>query len=124
MSFKGLLLPDKLGNQGANVIINYVKINIPPNGGLFMKKNTSEKDVTLLLKTAEGQLKAVLSMYENHRYCVDITKQVLAVQALLKKANNLILRNHMDHCVKEALDNKKPDEKLKELSELMDLIQQ
>jgi DNA-binding FrmR family transcriptional regulator len=89
-----------------------------------MKNNTTEKDVTLLLRTAEGQLKAVLSMYENHRYCVDITKQVLAVQALLKKANNLIIRNHMDHCVKEALDNKKPDEKLKELSELMDLIQQ
>ena len=55
---------------------------------------------------------------------MDITKQVLAVQALLKKANNLILRDHMDHCVKEAIDNKKPEEKLKELSELMDLIQQ
>jgi CsoR family transcriptional regulator, copper-sensing transcriptional repressor len=111
-------------HQRAIVSVNYVKIIIPPNGGLFMKKNTTEKDVTLLLKTAEGQLKAVLSMYENHRYCVDITKQVLAVQALLKKANNLILRNHMDHCVKEAIDNKKPEEKLKELSELMDLIQQ
>jgi CsoR family transcriptional regulator, copper-sensing transcriptional repressor len=111
-------------HQRAIVSVNYVKIIIPPNGGLFMKKNTTEKDVTLLLKTAEGQLKAVLSMYENHRYCVDITKQVLAVQALLKKANNLILRNHMDHCVKEAIDNKKPVEKLKELSELMDLIQQ
>jgi CsoR family transcriptional regulator, copper-sensing transcriptional repressor len=111
-------------HQRAIVSVNYVKIIIPPNGGLFMKKNTTEKDVTLLLKTAEGQLKAVLSMYENHRYCVDITKQVLAVQALLKKANNLILRNHMDHCVKEAIDNKKPEEKLKELSELMNLIQQ
>ena len=111
-------------NQRAIVSVNYVKIIIPPNGVLFMKKNTTEKDVTLLLKTAEGQLKAVLSMYENHRYCVDITKQVLAVQALLKKANNLILRNHMDHCVKEAIDNKKPEEKLKELSELMNLIQQ
>jgi CsoR family transcriptional regulator, copper-sensing transcriptional repressor len=89
-----------------------------------MKKRTTEKDITLLLKTAEGQLKAVLVMYENQRYCVDITKQVLAVQALLKKANNLILRNHMNHCVKDALSNKKPEDKLKELSELMDLIQQ
>ena len=111
-------------HQRAILNVNYVKIIIPPNGGSFMKKNTTEKDVTLLLKTAEGQLKAVLSMYENHRYCVDITKQVLAVQALLKKANNLILRDHMDHCVKEAIDNKKPEEKLKELSELMNLIQQ
>jgi DNA-binding FrmR family transcriptional regulator len=89
-----------------------------------MKKTTAQKDVNLLLKTAEGQLKAILSMYEDHRYCVDITKQVLALQALLKKANNLILRDHMDHCVKDALNNKKPEAKLKELSELMNLIQQ
>jgi DNA-binding FrmR family transcriptional regulator len=89
-----------------------------------MKKNTTEKDIGLLLKTAEGQLKAILNMYENHRYCVDITKQVLAVQALLKKANNLILRDHMNHCVKDALNNKNPEEKLKELSDLMNLFQQ
>jgi DNA-binding FrmR family transcriptional regulator len=89
-----------------------------------MKNRTIEKNVTLLLKTAEGQLKAILAMHENNRYCVDITKQILALQALLKKANNLILRNHMDHCVKDALSNKKPQEKLKELSDLMNLIQQ
>jgi DNA-binding FrmR family transcriptional regulator len=112
-----------MGNKPA-IITSYVKINIPLCGGALMKKRTTEQDVTLLLKTAEGQLKAVLSMYADQRYCVDITKQVLAVQALLKKANNLILRNHMDHCVKEALNNKKPEEKLKELSELMNLIQQ
>ena len=89
-----------------------------------MNKITNQKDVMLLLKTAEGQLKAILTMYQDQRYCVDITKQVLALQALLKKANNLILRDHMDHCVKDALNNKKPEEKLKELSELMNLIQQ
>jgi DNA-binding FrmR family transcriptional regulator len=89
-----------------------------------MNKITKQKDVMLLLKTAEGQLKAILTMYQDQRYCVDITKQVLALQALLKKANNLILRDHMDHCVKDALNNKKPEEKLKELSELMNLIQQ
>jgi DNA-binding FrmR family transcriptional regulator len=89
-----------------------------------MNKITKQKDVMLLLKTAEGQLKAILTMYQDQRYCVDITKQVLALQALLKKANNLILRDHMDHCVKDALKNKKPEEKLKELSELMNLIQQ
>ncbi|MFZ9704126.1 MAG: metal-sensing transcriptional repressor [Bacilli bacterium] len=89
-----------------------------------MNKRTNEKEVKQLLKTAEGQLKAILSMYDDHRYCVDITKQVLALQALLKKANNLILRDHMDHCVKEAIDNRNPAEKLKELTALMNLIQQ
>jgi len=89
-----------------------------------MKKPKSETEVKLLLKTAEGQLKAILGMYDDHRYCVDITKQILALQALLKKANNLILRDHMDHCVKEAIENKSPKEKLKELSDLMNLLQQ
>ena len=89
-----------------------------------MNKRTNEKEVKQLLKTAEGQLKAILSMYDDHRYCVDITKQVLALQALLKKANNLILRDHMDNCVKEAIDNRNPAEKLKELTALMNLIQQ
>jgi DNA-binding FrmR family transcriptional regulator len=89
-----------------------------------MKKKITNNEIKLLLKTAEGQLKAILSMYDDHRYCVDITKQVLALQALLKKANNLILRDHMNHCVKEAIDNHKPEEKLKELSDLLNLIQQ
>jgi DNA-binding FrmR family transcriptional regulator len=89
-----------------------------------MKKKITNNEIKLLLKTAEGQLKAILTMYDDHRYCVDITKQVLALQALLKKANNLILRDHMDNCVKEALDNHKPEEKLKELSDLLNLIQQ
>ena len=89
-----------------------------------MKKRTNEQNISLLLKTAEGQLKAILTMHDNDRYCVDITKQILALQALLKKANNLILRRHMDHCVSDALRNKNPEEKLKELSELMNLIQQ
>lgn len=89
-----------------------------------MKKRTNEQNISLLLKTAEGQLKAILTMHDNERYCVDITKQILALQALLKKANNLILRRHMDHCVSDALKNKNPEEKLKELSELMNLIQQ
>jgi DNA-binding FrmR family transcriptional regulator len=84
---------------------------------------TSKKQVNQLLKTAEGQLKAILTMYENDRYCVDITKQILALQALLKRANNLILHDHMNHCVKEALNNHQPNEKLKELTDIMNLLQ-
>lgn len=90
-----------------------------------MKSIKNHKNqVNQLLKTAEGQLKAILTMYHNNRYCVDITKQILALQALLKKANNLILRDHMDTCVLDALDQRQPKEKLKELAELMNLIQQ
>jgi CsoR family transcriptional regulator, copper-sensing transcriptional repressor len=87
-------------------------------------QKTSAPQVNQLLKTAEGQLKAILNMYDKHRYCVDIAKQILALQALLRKANNLILNDHIQSCVKDAINEEQPKEKLKELSEIMDLIQQ
>jgi len=87
------------------------------------KQKQSAEQVTQLLKTAEGQLRAILSMYDDHRYCVDITKQILALQALLKKANNLILNDHIQSCVNDAIDNQQPQAKLKELAQIMELIQ-
>lgn len=41
--------------------------------------------VTRLLKTARGQLEAVLKMIDDDRYCIDISNQILATEALLKK---------------------------------------
>jgi DNA-binding FrmR family transcriptional regulator len=83
----------------------------------------SYKDIIQLMKTAEGQLRAIKTMYEDGRYCVDISKQVLALQALLKKANNLILKDHLQTCVYEAISQQKPEEKIVELADIMDLIQ-
>ena len=48
-------------------------------------------------------MNAAINMIEEERYCVDVSNQVIAAQALLKKANLLILKQHMYHCVKEAL---------------------
>ena len=70
------------------------------------------------LSIARGQLDGVLKMVEEDRYCLDISDQLMATRALLKKTNNLILRNHIDHCVKEAIlsgEEEKVDEVLKAL---------
>jgi CsoR family transcriptional regulator, copper-sensing transcriptional repressor len=84
----------------------------------------SQKDVNLLLKTAKGQLEAVLKMYDNDRYCVDIATQILAISSLLKKANNLIIQDHIQSCVKDAMNDQSVEEKLKEVSELLTRINQ
>ena len=47
------------------------------------KKN----DVEHKLKIARGQLDGILRMVEDNRYCIDISNQLLATQALLKSAN-------------------------------------
>ncbi len=59
-------------------------------------------------------------MLEDDRYCVDVSRQVLAVQALLKKINLLIIDRHIKSCVKEAFIEGKGEEKVDEIIELLD----
>ena len=78
--------------------------------------------VTRLLKTARGQLDGILKMVEEDRYCLDVSNQLMATQSILKKANRMVLRAHMDSCVREAIDSGDPDEKLDELAALLDKL--
>ena len=55
------------------------------------------------LKIARGQIDGILQMIEEDRYCVDISNQLQATQALLKSANQQILQAHIRNCVREAL---------------------
>ena len=55
----------------------------------------SNKKVLLRLKTARGQIDAVIKMIEEDRYCIDIANQLLAIQSLIKNANNEVLTNHL-----------------------------
>lgn len=76
-----------------------------------------------LIKTARGQLDGVLKMIEDDRYCVDISHQLLAVSAVIKKANKKIIKGHLEGCVKEALEggsDKRKEEILEEVYGLMD----
>ena len=78
--------------------------------------------VTRLLKTARGQLDGILKMVEEDRYCLDVSNQLMATQSILKKANRMVLRAHMDSCVREAIESGDPDEKLDELAALLDKL--
>lgn len=79
-----------------------------------------DQQVLNLLKTAKGQIDGILKMIEDERYCVDISKQILAVQALLKKANLRILDGHIKSCVKQAFAEGHGDEKVDEIIEILD----
>lgn len=57
------------------------------------------------LTIAKGQLDGIIKMIDENRYCLDVSDQLMATRALLKKTNNLILKNHIDNCVKEAIKN-------------------
>ena len=81
-----------------------------------------KQTVTRLLKTARGQLDGILAMVENDRYCVDISNQLLATQALLKRVNQEILRAHIRGCVREGLHTDEPNPKLEEALQLLEKL--
>ena len=74
------------------------------------------------LKTSKGQIEGIIKMFEDGRYCVDISNQIIAAQSLLKKANLLILKKHLSHCVKEAVLSDNGEEKIDEIIELLSKI--
>ncbi|MBR2578214.1 MAG: metal-sensing transcriptional repressor [Erysipelotrichaceae bacterium] len=63
---------------------------------------------------AKGQLEGIIRMIDEDRYCLDISDQLMATRSLLKKTNNLILKNHIDNCVRNAIKNGE-DDKLDEI---------
>lgn len=78
--------------------------------------------ITRLLKTARGQIDGILKMVEEDRYCLEVSSQIMAAQSILKKANRMVLKAHMNSCVKEAVESGDPEEKLEELAALLDKL--
>ena len=74
------------------------------------------------IKIARGQLDGVLRMIEEDRYCVDISNQILATQAILKNANREILHAHIRSCVAEGLHTDEPNPKLEEALALLEKL--
>lgn len=81
-----------------------------------------QKQITRLLKTAQGQLAGILKMVEEDRYCIDISNQLMATQSILSKANAEILKAHMHCCVRSAVEAGDAEEKLEEISVLLDKL--
>ena len=71
--------------------------------------------VLRLLKTARGQIDGIIKMVEDDRYCMDISQQVLAADALLRRANKEILTAHLKHCVEHAESGEERAGKIDEL---------
>ncbi len=62
-----------------------------------------KQELLLRLKTIKGHLAGVMTMVEDERYCPDVMKQVAALQSSLEKVNRILLRNHLETCVTEAI---------------------
>ena len=71
------------------------------------------------LKTARGQIDGIIRMIEEGRYCIDISNQISASTALLKKANKHILSGHLHSCVLNAIEEQDAEEKVREIEDVI-----
>lgn len=82
-----------------------------------MKKNT-KKETLRRLKIIEGHTKKIIKMVDEDKYCIDVLQQSLAVQNALKKVDSLILDQHLQKCVAQAMKKGK-GKKEKSIRELI-----
>lgn len=73
------------------------------------------REVVTRLRRIEGQVAGVRKMYEEGRYCIDVLDQLAAARAGLGSAALLVLEDHVNGCVREALEGGAGNEKAGEL---------
>ena len=84
-----------------------------------------ENDNTLRrLKTVEGHMRGVIRMVEEDAYCIDVIRQIQAVEAALNKVSAQILENHLNSCVITAIRGEDPKERERVLKEITDVFDQ
>jgi CsoR family transcriptional regulator, copper-sensing transcriptional repressor len=70
------------------------------------------------LNRIEGQVRGLVRMIEEDRYCIDIVTQISAVRAALRRAEEEILADHVAHCVEDAIASGNKAEQRRKVVEL------
>ncbi len=82
----------------------------------YIKKGDQEK-LQNRLRRIEGQVRGLQRMVEEESYCVDVLTQVASVVSALEKAGAILLKDHVEHCVRESIEKGEgADEKIEELT--------
>jgi DNA-binding FrmR family transcriptional regulator len=74
------------------------------------------------LSRIEGQVRGLSRMIEEDRYCIDIVTQIGAVRAALRRVEHELLRDHVGHCVREAMQGGTARDQEQKIEELMNVI--
>jgi DNA-binding FrmR family transcriptional regulator len=98
----------------------------PPWGGCKLEADMQGNSDTILrrLKTVQGHLGGVIRMVEEDAYCIDVIRQIQAIEAALNKVSSKILEDHLNSCVITAIqgsDKKERERVLKEISEVFEM---
>jgi DNA-binding FrmR family transcriptional regulator len=82
----------------------------------YIKAKDKEK-IQNRLRRIEGQVRGVQRMVDEEAYCVDVLTQISSIVSALEKAGAILLKDHVEHCVRESIEKGEDvDEKIEELT--------
>lgn len=88
-----------------------------------MPTRDSRSQILNRLKSVDGHVRGVIKMVEEDAYCMDVIKQLQAVQSAVGRVNALLLEDHLDTCVTTAIRSNKPAERERVVGELLALFE-
>ncbi len=74
------------------------------------------------LRSVEGHLRGIQRMVEEDKYCIDVIRQIQAVQAALNKITTMILEEHLHSCLISAVRGDDPTDRERVLQEIADIF--
>ncbi|HEY2891292.1 MAG TPA: metal-sensitive transcriptional regulator [Dongiaceae bacterium] len=74
------------------------------------------------LSRIEGQIRGLTGMVKDDRYCIDVVTQIAAARAALKRVEELVLKDHVAHCVEHAIASGDRSEQRRKVAELMEVL--
>jgi DNA-binding FrmR family transcriptional regulator len=75
------------------------------------------------LKTVEGHIRGIERMIDEEAYCIDVIRQILAVQSALNRVSTIILEEHLNSCLTTAVRGEDPDERERVLKEITEVFE-
>ena len=83
-------------------------------------KHQSHPAILKRLKRTEGHLRAVITMLEDHRPCLDLAQQLHAVEKAIGSAKLELIHDHLEHCLEgPAVDTKLALREIKQLAKYL-----
>ncbi len=84
---------------------------------------SSKQEALQRMKSISGHVKGIERMLESDAYCIDVIKQVQAVEAALNKVSSLLLEGHLHSCVITAVRGENVDERERVLGEIASVFE-
>ena len=82
----------------------------------------TKQSVAKRLARVEGQVRGLAQMIEQDRYCLDVVAQVRAARSALAKVEEVVLADHLRHCVEQAIVSGDPDRQRQKVAELIEVF--